>query len=103
MRRALNPLHYFFAALFLLPPFSSVFGWGPQGHEMVNQAAINKAPVGSRGFPSFFKSRENVASITFLALEPDRWRESGEPQLKAGESSTHYLDIELLVDGVEKK
>ncbi len=96
MKRFLNSLHYFFAVFFLLLPLSSVFGWGPKGHELINQAAINKAPVGRQGFPNFFKSRDNVAWIIFLAMEPDRWRESGEAELKAAESSNHYLDFELL-------
>ena len=96
MKRSLNLLHYFSVALFLLVPFSSVFGWGPKGHELVNKAAINKAPGGGDGFPSFFKTQESNLWIIFMALEPDRWRESGETELKAAESSNHYLDLELV-------
>lgn len=96
MRRSVNLLHYVLVVFFLLTSISSVFGWGPKGHELINQAAINKAPVGSRGFPTFFKGRDNVAWIIFLAMEPDRWKESGEDELKAAESSNHYLDFELL-------
>jgi hypothetical protein len=96
MRRCVNLLHYFLVVFFLLTSISSVFGWGPKGHELINQAAINKAPVGNRGFPNFFNSRDNAAWIIFLAMEPDRWRESGEAELKAAESSNHYLDFELL-------
>jgi hypothetical protein len=96
MRRSVNLLHYVLVVFFLLMSISSVFGWGPKGHELINQAAINKAPVDRQGFPNFFKSRDNVAWIIFLAMEPDRWRESGEDELKAAESSNHYLDFELL-------
>ncbi len=61
MKRSLQPLRAFFAPLFLLLTFSSAFGWGLKGHEITNQAAIDKAPLGDLGFPSFFKSGENVA------------------------------------------
>ena len=96
MKLSLNRLRYFFVALFLLEPFSSAFGWGPKGHEFVNKAAIGKAPRGSEGFPSFFKTQESNLWIIFMALEPDRWRESGEAELKAAESPNHFLDLELL-------
>ena len=96
MKISLHPLHYFLIPLFLFLSISSSFGWGPKGHEIVNQAAINKAPIGGRTFPSFFKNRENIAWIIFLALEPDRWREGGESELKASESANHYLDFELI-------
>jgi hypothetical protein len=96
MKRSLQPLRAFFAPLFLLLTFSSAFGWGLKGHEITNQAAIDKAPLGDLGFPSFFKSGENVAWIVYLAMEPDRWTGSVEAELKAGESSNHFLDFELL-------
>jgi hypothetical protein len=96
MKRTLNPLRCFLIVFFLFTSFSSVFGWGPKGHEIANQAAIDKAPIGGQGFPNFFKSHENAAWIVYLAMEPDRWTGSGEAELIAGEASNHFLDFELL-------
>jgi hypothetical protein len=96
MKRTLNPLRCFLIVFFLFTSFSSVFGWGPKGHEIASQAAIDKAPIGGESFPNFFKSHENAAWIVYLAMEPDRWTGSGEAELKAGEVSNHFLDFELL-------
>lgn len=84
--------------LLLLFPFSSALAWGPKGHGLVNQAAILQAPVGNGGFPSFFKTKEAIAWITFLGPEADGWKEHSTESLRASEVPNHFLDFEALGD-----
>ncbi len=91
--------HLIIALLFLFS-WSSALGWGQKGHELINEAAILKAPLGQDEFPKFFKHAESIDWIVFQGPEPDRWKERSEYMLRTSESPNHYLDFELL-EGIE--
>lgn len=64
--------------------------WGERGHELVNEAA-------ARGLPASAPAalRENVARLTYLGPEPDRWRLSALEAMARGLAPDHYIDLEL--------
>jgi hypothetical protein len=88
-----------FSALLVLP--SGVLGWGPQGHEMAGRAAAIKLP---REMPRFF--RQSVDQLSYLNVEPDRWRDRIESNLDKGmdtaSSPDHFLDLELVPESARK-
>lgn len=64
--------------------------WGERGHELVNEAAARGLPPGA---PALL--RENVARLTYLGPEPDRWRLSVLEAMARGLAPDHYIDLEL--------
>jgi hypothetical protein len=64
--------------------------WGDRGHELVNEAAARGLPASA---PDFL--RENVARLTYLGPEPDRWKLRDLEAMTKGTSSDHYIDLEL--------
>lgn len=81
-----------FALTLLSAPQS--FGWGKEGHEMVNQAAVEHLPP---AMPAFLKNAE--AQIVYLGPEPDRWRSPSDPFVKFAQEPDHFIDLEML-DGM---
>ena len=81
--------------LFFFVLFSAAlaFGWGDDGHKIINRAAVNAVPA---DMPAFFKS--GIERIVYNAPEPDRWREKSEAQLKAAQEPDHYIDLERVSD-----
>ncbi|HVZ17186.1 MAG TPA: hypothetical protein VG897_08725, partial [Terriglobales bacterium] len=81
--------------LFFFVLFSAVlaFGWGNDGHMIVNRAAVNAVPA---DVPAFFKA--GIERIVYDAPEPDRWREKLEPELKASQEPDHFIDLERVSD-----
>jgi hypothetical protein len=83
-----------FAALtlifLLLTPFSG-FGWGSEGHRIINRLAAEKLPA---DVPAFLRSDAAVSEIEYLGPEPDRWRSHGEPELSAAQAPEHFIDLE---------
>src|SRR5689334_7772953 len=67
------------------------FGWGNDGHMLVNRVAALKIPA---AMPIFFRTA--VARIEFNGPEPDRWKGSGVEALYKSEEPEHYLNMEML-------
>jgi len=67
----------------------SAFAWGNEGHVYINRVAAQKMPA---DMPRFL--RRAVAEIAYLGPEPDRWRNSAEPQLKNAQEPDHFIDLE---------
>ena len=82
-------------ALALLLPVLVVppsFGWGKDGHRMINRVAMKKLPA---DMPAFLRTPQALDEIVYLAPEPDRWRSPAEPELNAEQAPEHFLDLEL--------
>ncbi|WP_263359404.1 S1/P1 nuclease [Acidicapsa ligni] len=76
--------------LTLFAPVPS-FGWGNEGHRMVNRLAASALPA---DVPAFLKSQSAINEIEYLGPEPDRWRSHAEPELSAAQAPEHFLDLE---------
>jgi hypothetical protein len=76
--------------LTLLTPLSS-FGWGSEGHRMINRLAATSLPADA---PAFLRTDAAVSEIEYLGPEPDRWRSRAEPELSAAQAPEHFLDLE---------
>jgi len=81
------------AALTLLPLLAvpSSFGWGREGHLMINRLAVESLPS---DMPAFFRTPEAITQIEYLGPEPDRWRSLAEPELVAAQAPDHFIDLE---------
>ena len=81
------------AALALLPLLSlpPAFGWGADGHRMINRLAIESLPADA---PAFLRAPEAVNEVEYLGPEPDRWRSPAEPELNAAQAPEHFIDME---------
>jgi S1/P1 Nuclease len=82
------------AAAVLLPllAVAQSFGWGNEGHRMINKLAAQSLPV---DMPAFIHSQAAIDEIEYLGPEPDRWRSPLEPELNAAQAPDHYIDLEL--------
>jgi hypothetical protein len=76
--------------LTLFAPLSG-FGWGGEGHRMINGLAVSLLPA---DVPAFLRSQAAVNEIEYLGPEPDRWRSRGEPELSTAQAPEHFLDLE---------
>lgn len=77
---------------------TSARAWDYEGHRAVNQLALASLP---KDFPAFVLTPEAKERVAFLAGEPDRWRNSNNPNdLSLAHCSfpEHYLDLEQLED-----
>ena len=77
--------------LTLLAPVSG-FGWGSEGHRIVNKLAASNLPP---DVPAFLRSQVAIDEIEYLGPEPDRWRSRAEPELSAAQAPEHFIDLEL--------
>lgn len=93
MTRARANLKKVISLLLIILFFPSQFAsaWGNEGHLYVNQVAAQKIPA---NMPRFL--RREVAEITYLGPEPDRWRSPTEPQLKNAQEPDHFIDLERI-------
>ncbi|HWR17438.1 MAG TPA: hypothetical protein VN577_21585 [Terriglobales bacterium] len=83
-----------FLLLFLLLSTVIAFGWGDEGHKLINRTAANAVPA---DMPAFFKAGTEI--IVYNGPEPDRWREKElEPSLKWSQEPDHYIDLERVSD-----
>ena len=80
-------------AAVLLPLLSvtPAFGWGPDGHKMINRLAGAGLPA---DVPEFLRSPEGLNTLEYLGPEPDRWRSPAEPELNAAQAPEHFIDLE---------
>jgi len=83
-----------FAAITLLAlplaPLSG-FGWGSEGHRMINRLAARSLPP---DVPAFLHTDSAIGEIEYLGPEPDRWRSRAEPELSAAQAPEHFIDLE---------
>jgi hypothetical protein len=89
----LRTLVRFGAAVALLPLMAAppTYGWGLEGHMMINRLAIQALPA---DVPAFLKTPEAINEVEYLGPEPDRWRDSTEPELNAAQAPEHFMDME---------
>ncbi len=87
--RTLSRLAGFLLLTFLAAP--GCFGWGRDGHMMINRLAIEKLPA---DVPAFLRSPAALEEITWLGPEPDRWRSPLEPELSSAQAPEHFIDFE---------
>lgn len=66
--------------------------WGPDGHRIINQLAVEGLPP---EMPGFLRTEGALHEIAYLSSEPDRWRGATEPELNSAQSPEHYIDLEL--------
>jgi hypothetical protein len=78
---------------FLVFSAALAFGWGDDGHKIINRAAVNAVPA---DMPAFFKT--GIERIVYNGPEPDRWREKLEMQLKSSQEPDHFIDLERVSD-----
>ena len=68
-----------------------LLAWGPTGHRIVAEVALRSLPA---SLPPFVQ--QNQSLISFFSIEPDRWRDAGQPALRAGSAPDHYIAFEKL-------
>lgn len=80
-------------ASFLLPilAVTPAFGWGSDGHRMINRLAGAALPS---YVPAFLHSPEALDALAYFGPEPDRWRSPAEPELNAAQAPEHFIDLE---------
>jgi hypothetical protein len=81
------------AAAVLLPVMAATpaFGWGSDGHRMINRLAGKMLPS---DVPAFLRSTEGLNALEYFGPEPDRWRSPAEPELNAAQAPEHFIDLE---------
>ena len=79
--------------LALLPTVAvpACFGWGSDGHRMINRLAGEALP---KDVPAFMTSPAALDELEYLGPEPDRWRSAAEPELSAVQAPDHFIDLE---------
>ena len=76
-------------SLIAVPPS---FGWGNEGHRMINKLAAQNLPA---DMPAFMHTQAAIDEIEYLGPEPDRWRGLAEPELNSVQAPDHFMDLEL--------
>ena len=81
------------AAVGLLPVVlvARGWGWGEAGHRMINRLADANLPA---DMPAFLRDKAAQETMDYLGPEPDRWRNSAEPELNAAQAPEHFVDLE---------
>ncbi len=81
------------AVVVLLPVLvvQPAFGWGSDGHMLINRLAGQALPA---DVPAFLRTPAAVDALEYYGPEPDRWRSSAEPELNAAQAPEHFLDME---------
>ncbi len=88
----MKPTRLRFAALVLpLCAAQACFGWGSDGHRIINRLAAQSLPAGA---PAFLTTPAALDEIEYLGPEPDRWRSPAEPELSATQAPDHFIDLE---------
>ena len=73
----------------------SLQAWDYEGHRVVNQIALASLPTNFAGIEWTAEAKERV---TFLAGEPDRWRNTTDLPFKHANGPDHYIDLDDLPD-----
>jgi hypothetical protein len=93
------------AVAVMLVPLMAVqpsFGWGADGHSMINRLAAANLP---HDVPAFLRNGGALDAMAYLGPEPDRWRNRAEGELEAAQAPDHFIDLELadMVGALPKK
>lgn len=91
MRFAFTLRSTFAALLILFLTTQPAWGWGRDGHKMVNRLAVQFLPA---DVPAFLRNGNALDVIEYLGPEPDRWHNKAEAQLREDESPDHFMDME---------
>lgn len=67
------------------------FGWGMDGHMLINRLAGSALPA---DVPAFLRSPAGIDAMEYYGPEPDRWRSTAEPELNAAQAAEHFIDLE---------
>lgn len=67
------------------------WGWGQDGHRMINRLAIQYLP---KEVPAFLRNGQALDTVEYLGPEPDRWRNRAEAELSATQAADHFIDGE---------
>jgi hypothetical protein len=81
------------AAILLLPllTIQPAFGWGSDGHMLINRLAGATLPA---DVPAFLRTPAALDALEYYGPEPDRWRSTVEPELNAAQAPEHFIDLE---------
>ena len=73
------------------------WGWGRDGHMMINKLAAQNLPD---DVPYFLRNGNGVDIMEWMGPEPDRWKQrDAEPELVATQSPDHFFDYEWALWG----
>jgi hypothetical protein len=79
------------AAMVPLMTVQPSFGWGADGHRMINRLAAANLPL---DVPAFLRNGGALDAMEYLGPEPDRWRNRDEGELEAEQAPDHFIDLE---------
>jgi hypothetical protein len=81
------------AAIALMPAMlvQQSFAWGLEGHMLVNRLAGEALP---KDMPEFMRTPAAVYALEYYGPDPDRWRDSTEPELNVAQAPEHFIDLE---------
>ena len=68
---------------------SSAFAWGPDGHRMIGELAVENLPA---ELPAFLRTTAAAKEVGYLAPEPDRERGAGD-EFDAEHAPEHFVDV----------
>ena len=78
-------------AAFLLAATQPAFGWGKDGHRIINRLAGQYLPA---DVPAFLRNGSALDTLEYLGPEPDRWRNRAEDELSQTQAADHFIDLE---------
>ena len=67
------------------------WGWGMDGHKMINRLAAQYLPA---DVPAFLRNGNALDTLEYLGPEPDRWRGKAEDELSSTQAADHFIDLE---------
>jgi hypothetical protein len=88
--QTLRPIGLVIIFVILTAQFS--FGWGKDGHKIINRVAIEMLPA---DLPAFLHTPQAIDEIEYLGREPDRWRSSENRELSVAQAPEHFIDLDL--------
>ncbi len=102
--KSLGGVVRFGVAVALLPVMlvQQSFGWGADGHTMINRLAATYLPS---DVPAFLRDASAQSTMAYLGPEPDRWRNKAEDELSSTQAADHFIDLEYadLIGPLPKK
>jgi hypothetical protein len=69
----------------------ALWGWGQDGHMMINRLAAQYLPT---DVPAFLRNGNALDTMEYLGPEPDRWRGKEESELSSTQAADHFIDME---------
>ena len=67
------------------------WGWGRDGHLMINELAARYLP---NDVPAFLRNANGRDVIEWMGPEPDQWKGKEEAELSNTQSPDHFIDVE---------